>query len=102
MGRTCTSVRTVRAASIACSAGAAMLLAGAAPADEGGLAFWASGQFSSLSAVPSDPGWSLPFVYEQLSADAGVAKSFLRGGNLVARKSIRRRGCAARGPRSPR
>lgn len=39
----------------------ALLLAttGLAAADEGGVAFWMSGQYASMSAVPPAPGWSL-------------------------------------------
>jgi hypothetical protein len=35
-------------------------------ADEGGVPFWMSGQYASMAAVPSQPGWSLvlmPYVY---------------------------------------
>lgn len=32
---------------------------GTAWADEGGVAFWMSGQYASMSAVPPAPGWSL-------------------------------------------
>lgn len=56
----------------------------AARADEGGVSFWAPGQFGSLSAVPGDPGWSVPLVYYHTTADAGASKSFLVGGNLTA------------------
>ena len=58
--------------------------AGAARADEGGVSFWAPGQFSSFSAVPGDPGWAVPVVYLHASADAGGSKSFIVGGNLTA------------------
>ncbi len=34
-----------------------------AHADEGGVSFWAPGQFGSLSAVPGAPGFGVPFVY---------------------------------------
>lgn len=39
----------------------ALLLAfsGPALADENGAAFWMSGQYASMSAVPPAPGWSL-------------------------------------------
>lgn len=39
----------------------AVLLASCGPAmaDEGGAAFWLSGQYASMSAVPPSPGWSL-------------------------------------------
>src|SRR5258705_8657079 len=60
------------------------LVAGPALADEGGVSFWAPGQFGSFSAVPSEPGWSVPLVYYHVSANAGASKSFLTGGLLTA------------------
>jgi hypothetical protein len=53
-------------------------------ADEGGVSFWAPGQFGSFSAVPSEPGWSVPLVYYHVSADAGASKNFITGGLLTA------------------
>ena len=53
-------------------------------ADEGGVSFWLPGQMGSFSAVPSDPGWSLPVVYVHNSVQAGADKVFTRGGRLVA------------------
>jgi len=53
-------------------------------ADEGGVSFWAPGQFGSFSAVPSEPGWAVPLVYYHVSADAGASKNFIVGGNLTA------------------
>ena len=58
--------------------------AGVVRADEGGVSFWAPGQFSSFSAVPGEPGWAVPVVYLHASADAGGSKSFIIGGNLAA------------------
>src|SRR6266480_2098690 len=63
---------------------ALLLVAGAVRADEGGVSFWAPGQFSSFAAVPGEPGWAVPVVYYHLSADAGGSKSFIRGGVLTA------------------
>jgi hypothetical protein len=37
-----------------------LLVAIAARADEGGVSFWAPGQFSSFAAVPGESGWSVP------------------------------------------
>jgi len=37
--------------------------AATAQADEGGVGFWLSGQMGSFSAVPSDPGWTIPAFY---------------------------------------
>lgn len=56
----------------------------ASVADEGGMSFWLPGQFGSLTAVPGDPGWSLPLAYYHASADAGASKSFPRGGQVRA------------------
>jgi hypothetical protein len=60
------------------------LVAGLAWADEGGVSFWAPGQFGSFSAVPTTPGWSVPLVYYHVSANAGASKNFIVGGNLTA------------------
>jgi len=60
------------------------LIAGPALADEGGVSFWAPGQFGSFSAVPGEPGWAVPLVYYHVSEDAGASKSFIVGGNLTA------------------
>jgi hypothetical protein len=60
------------------------LVASPVLADEGGVSFWAPGQFGSFSAVPGEPGWSVPLVYYHVSADAGASKSFITGGLLTA------------------
>ncbi|MBT8564789.1 phenol degradation protein [Polynucleobacter paneuropaeus] len=61
-------------------------------ADEGGVPFWMSGQYASMAAVPSNPGWSLvlmPYVY---SGSADKSKNFQHGqsvnAGLSARESI--------------
>lgn len=61
-------------------------------ADEGGVPFWMSGQYASMAAVPSQPGWSLvlmPYVY---SGSADKSKNFQHGqsvnAGLNARESI--------------
>ncbi|MGH8863303.1 MAG: SphA family protein [Burkholderiales bacterium] len=51
-------------------------------ADEGGTSFWLPGQMGSLSAVPGDAGWSLPFVYYHTAVDAGGAQEFAVGGRI--------------------
>lgn len=66
-----------------CCIGATFVPAGPGRADEGGVSFWAPGQFSSLAAVPTEPGWAFPIIYNDLSADAGATKNFLIGGNLT-------------------
>jgi hypothetical protein len=73
---------------IAAIGGCAIVIASFVPmvasADEGGVSFWAPGQFGSLAAVPGEPGWSIPLVYYHVSADAGASKNFIVGGNLTA------------------
>jgi hypothetical protein len=51
------------------------LFAQRARADETGVSFWVPGQFGSLAAVPTTPGWSLGTVYcyTSVSASGGVA-----------------------------
>src|SRR2546421_12260535 len=78
-----TTKQRIAQAALAAS-GALLFVVGAARADEGGVSFWAPGQFSSFAAVPGEPGWAVPVVYYHLSADAGGSKSFLRGGVLTA------------------
>jgi hypothetical protein len=74
--------RLVQAAFAASAA--VLFVASTARADEGGVSFWAPGQFSSFAAVPGEPGWAVPVVYLHVSADAGGSKSFIVGGNLAA------------------
>jgi hypothetical protein len=60
--------------------GPALLLgAVAAQADEGGVPFWFSGQYSSLSAVPATPGWSLTVLGYGYSGEASAGKTLSRG-----------------------
>jgi len=43
-------------------------------ADEGGVAFWLSGQYASLAAIPATPGWSQPlqaYRYDGKAPDGG-------------------------------
>jgi hypothetical protein len=49
-------------------------------ADEGGVSMWLPGQFGSLVAVPTTPGWSLGAIYYHVSADEGASNLFPRGG----------------------
>ena len=53
-------------------------------ADEGGAGFWMPGQFGSLVAVQSAPGWAFPVVYNHPSATAGAGTSFRRGAEITA------------------
>ncbi len=63
--------------------GACLFFTGPASADEGGVSFWAPGQFGSFSALPGEPGWALPIVYLHSSVDAGGGKTFTRGGRIT-------------------
>lgn len=60
------------------------LIATRANADEGGTSFWLPGQYGSLIAVPTTPGFSLPLIYYHSSVDAGGSKTFSKGGNITA------------------
>src|SRR5579862_4152824 len=53
-------------------------------ADEGGIGFWLPGQFGSLVAVRSAPGWAFPVIYNHPSATAGAGTSFRRGAEITA------------------
>ena len=58
-------------------------------ADEGGVPFWMSGQYASMAAVPSQPGWSLvlmPYIY---SGSADKSKNFQHGQSINAGLSAR-------------
>jgi len=72
------------AAAIILAGIALVAVIGPARADEGGVSFWAPGQFGSLAAVPGEPGWAVPVVYLHVSAGAGASKNFIIGGNLTA------------------
>lgn len=53
--------------------------ASAANADEGGVAFWLSGQYASFAAVPMAPGWSLPTEGYYYSGKASDDEPLPRG-----------------------
>lgn len=64
---------------------AAILLSGAsAVADEGGVSFWLPGQFGSLAAAPTEPGWSLPTLYYYTTSHAEAGDEFPIGGRVTA------------------
>jgi hypothetical protein len=54
-----------------------------AHADEGGTAFWSSGQYASLAAVPPAPGWSLNLSAFEYGGDAGASKTLPIGRQLA-------------------
>jgi hypothetical protein len=55
-----------------------------AGADEGGVPFWFSGQYASLSAIPPQPGWTLTLLPYFYDGSASKSISFERGGGLSA------------------
>jgi len=67
----------------ACAGATLALAAGMVSADEGGVAFWTSGQFASLAATPASPGWSLAATPYGYSGSADKTKTFERGGLVV-------------------
>ena len=52
-------------------------------ADEGGVAFWLSGQFASFAAVPPTPGASVALIPYYYNGGSDSSKSFQRGGSLA-------------------
>jgi hypothetical protein len=75
-------MRVIEAAALASSL--ALGPSSLAHADEGGVAFWFSGQFASLSAVPAAPGASVALIPYYYSGSGGGSRSFERGKALVA------------------
>lgn len=61
----------------------ALAVTGAALADEGGVPFWFSGQYSSMAAVPPTPGWTTTFMPYYYSGSADGRTTFARGNTLV-------------------
>lgn len=66
----------------------AVLLPGAALADEGGASVWLPGQFASFAAVPGDPGFSIETIVYTRTANALAGTNFTRGGGLLAGLSV--------------
>jgi hypothetical protein len=52
-------------------------------ADEGGVPFWLSGQYPSLSATPPNPGFDLTVMPYYYTGTANLQRSFQRGIYLV-------------------
>lgn len=52
-------------------------------ADQGGTAFWLSGQYASLAAVPASPGWLLSSEFYFYGGKADAAKTFSIGNSIV-------------------
>jgi len=59
-------------------------LTSVANADEGGVAFWLSGQYASFAAVPTSPGWSLPTQAYYYNGGVSGDKELRRGNLLTA------------------
>ena len=62
---------------------AALLGSAAAGADEGGVPFWLSGQYASMSAVAPQAGWTLTLLPDYYNGSAGSSKTFPKGAALV-------------------
>jgi hypothetical protein len=58
--------------------------ASAAHADESGVGFWLSGSYASFSALPPEPGWSIPALFYYYDGSAGAGKSFQHGSSVTA------------------
>jgi hypothetical protein len=58
-------------------------------ADEGGASFWLPGQFGSLAATLTKPGWSLSFTYHHASTSTATGKNFEIGGRIETGVSAR-------------
>lgn len=67
----------------ACLGAAAVLTSTLALADEGGVPFWFSGQYASMSAVAPTPGWTLSLLPYYYNGSADASKTFPRGNTLV-------------------
>ena len=68
-----------------CACGIAVALLGStvARADEGGVPFWFSGQYASMSAVPPTPGWTVTLLPYYYNGSADASKTFPKGNTLV-------------------
>jgi hypothetical protein len=81
MQRGCKLAATKRAwrqaATVLFVAGAALMPAFGAHADENGVSFWIPGLFGSLAATPQQPGWSFAAInyYTNVSASGAAAVS---------------------------
>ncbi len=64
--------------------GGSLLLGQNASADEGGVSYWLPGTYGSLSAVPSQPGWSFATFNYYDSVSAAKDINFDRGGGIQA------------------
>ncbi len=62
---------------------AVLFVANPVLADEGGVAFWFSGQYASLAAVPATPGWVLPLQGYYYNGSASKSKSFTGGDSVT-------------------
>jgi hypothetical protein len=64
---------------------AAILLSGTpAVADEGGVSFWLPGEFGSLAAAHTEPGWALPTLYYYATSHSETGDEFPLSGLVTA------------------
>ena len=75
---------TARSATALLTLGLTLLPCPSTHADEGGVAFWLSGSYSSFDAVPQAPGWYMPTQVYYYNGSASATKSFERGNSLSA------------------
>lgn len=52
-------------------------------ADQGGVAFWLSGQYASLAALPATPGWSVAVIPYYFNGSASSSRTFQIGATAV-------------------
>ncbi len=63
--------------------GVCAMLPVAGHADEGGTGFWLPGQFGSLAAVQSAPGWSVGLIYYHASQSGDADSEFAPAGRIT-------------------
>lgn len=71
--------RKPNAAAILVSFGAMAVCSQSSRADEGGVSFWLPGQYASLTATTSTPGWSFATMYYHANTGSAGNKVFPQG-----------------------
>ena len=77
-------MRTMKRTLVAASMISALAASTATRADEGGVPFWFSGQYASMSALAPTPGWTLTLLPYYYNGSADSDRTFSRGSALVA------------------
>jgi hypothetical protein len=83
------TTRAIAMIALALAATVSVLTPRFAHGDESGTSFWLPGQFGSLAAVPTEPGWSLPLIYFYVSLDSDGGKAFERGRKITTGLDVR-------------